>query len=116
MPTGSVQKYLNRVSGPLLDRIDLHVEVTPVPFEQLTANRRSESSEEIRGRVMEARSIQQERFKEYDGVFNNAMMPSHTVKKICEINQAGNALLKTAMEKLGLSARAYDRILRSLVP
>ncbi len=111
-PPGSVQKYLNRVSGPLLDRIDLHVEVTPVPFEQLTANRRSESSEEIRGRVMEARSIQQERFKEYDGVFNNAMMPSHTVKKICEINQAGNALLKTAMEKLGLSARAYDRILR----
>ncbi|WP_422361232.1 YifB family Mg chelatase-like AAA ATPase [Reichenbachiella sp.] len=109
---GVVQKYLNKVSGPLLDRIDLHVEVTPVSFDQLTEDRKTESSEIIRERVIEARMIQQERFKDHPEIFNNAMMNSQMVKSICQINAAGKNLLKTAMEKLGLSARAYDRILK----
>ena len=109
---GVVQRYLNKVSGPLLDRIDLHVEVTPVTFDEMTARRKSESSTDIRERVIKAREIQKERFKEVAGVHNNAMMASQMVKEVCQINAAGNALLKTAMERLGLSARAYDRILR----
>lgn len=109
---GVVQRYLNKISGPLLDRIDLHVEVTPVSFDQMTENRKTESSGEIRERVIKARQIQEIRFKGQDGVFNNAMMSSNMVKEVCQINTAGKALLKTAMERLGLSARAYDRILR----
>lgn len=109
---GVVQKYLNKVSGPLLDRIDLHVEVTPVSFDQLTGDRKTESSEEIRERVIKAREIQAVRFKSQPEIFNNAMMNSQMVKSVCQINGAGKALLKTAMEKLGLSARAYDRILK----
>ncbi len=109
---GVVQRYLNKVSGPLLDRIDLHVEVTPVSFDQMTADRKAESSLEIRSRVIKARDIQKARFKETPEVFNNAMMGSSTTKEICKINAAGKTLLKTAMEKLGLSARAYDRILK----
>ncbi len=109
---GVVQKYLNKVSGPLLDRIDLHVEVTPVSFDQLTQDRKAESSETIRERVIQARAIQSERFKDHPEIFNNAMMNSQMVKSICQINEAGKNLLKTAMEKLGLSARAYDRILK----
>ncbi len=109
---GAVQRYLNKVSGPLLDRIDLHVEVTPVSFDEMTADRRVESSESIRERVMKARDLQIDRFKKMDGIFNNAMMNSKMVKEICKIDPAGKALLKTAMEKLGLSARAYDRILK----
>lgn len=109
---GVVQRYLNRISGPLLDRIDLHVEVTPVSFDQMTENRKTESSAEIRERVIKAREIQKIRFKEQQGVFNNAMMSSNMVKEVCQINSAGKTLLKTAMERLGLSARAYDRILR----
>ncbi|MEQ9402164.1 MAG: YifB family Mg chelatase-like AAA ATPase [Cyclobacteriaceae bacterium] len=109
---GVVQRYLNRISGPLLDRIDLHVEVTPVSFDQMTANRKSESSQEIRERVIKAREVQADRFSEQPEVFNNAMMSSNMVKEVCQINAAGKVLLKTAMERLGLSARAYDRILR----
>ncbi len=109
---GVVQRYLNKVSGPLLDRIDLHVEVTPVPFEQIADNRKNESSEAIRQRVIAAREIQHQRFAQNKEVHANAMMPSAMVKDVCEINSAGRALLKTAMEKLGLSARAYDRILK----
>ncbi|MFY0605567.1 MAG: YifB family Mg chelatase-like AAA ATPase [Cyclobacteriaceae bacterium] len=109
---GVVQRYLNKVSGPLLDRIDLHVEVTPVSFDQMTADRKSESSLDIRSRVIKARDIQKERFKETPEVFNNAMMGSTTTKEVCKINAAGKTLLKTAMDKLGLSARAYDRILK----
>ncbi|MCU0450552.1 MAG: YifB family Mg chelatase-like AAA ATPase [Bernardetiaceae bacterium] len=109
---GVVQRYLNKVSGPLLDRIDLHVEVTPVSFDQLTANRRAEKSEEIRARVIKAREVQEERFKDQPGVYSNAMMPSPMVKEVCDIGEPGKVLLKNAMEKLGLSARAYDRILR----
>lgn len=109
---GVVQRYLNKVSGPLLDRIDLHVEVTPVTFDQMTQTRKSESSEEIRGRVEKARLVQEERFKPYPDIHSNAMMPSQMVKDICQINEAGKNLLRTAMERLGLSARAYDRILK----
>lgn len=109
---GVVQRYLNKVSGPLLDRIDLHVEVTPVSFDEMTANVQTEGSEDIRSRVIEAREIQTKRFNENEAVFSNAMMPPNMVKKLCQINPAGRILLKTAMEKLGLSARAYDRILK----
>lgn len=111
-PPGLVQRYLNKVSGPLLDRIDLHVEVTPVSFDEMTAERKNESSEEIRERVIAARQIQEDRFKETPEVFSNAMMAPQMVQKVCMINEAGKALLKTAMVKLGLSARAYDRILK----
>jgi len=109
---GVVQRYLSKVSGPLLDRIDLHVEVVPVSFDQMTTQRKNETSEEIRVRVVKARDIQSDRFKDQKNVYCNAMMPSNMVKEICVINDAGRTLLKTAMERLGLSARAYDRILK----
>jgi magnesium chelatase family protein len=109
---GIVQRYLNKISGPLLDRIDLHVEVTPVRFEEMTSTRKTENSKSIRERVIIGREVQIERFKNNPEVFCNAMMPSHIVKEVCQINEAGKALLKTAMERLGLSARAYDRILK----
>jgi magnesium chelatase family protein len=109
---GVVQRYLGKISGPLLDRIDLHVEVVPVSFDEMTAKRKVESSDEIRIRVIRAREIQSERFKDNPEVYSNAMMPSNMVKDICAINEAGRTLLKTAMERLGLSARAYDRILK----
>lgn len=109
---GVVQRYLSKISGPLLDRIDLHVEVVPVSFDEMTANRKVESSEHIRERVVLAREIQSKRFSRQDYVYCNAMMPSNMVKKICDVNDTGKALLKTAMERLGLSARAYDRILK----
>lgn len=110
---GVVKRYLNKISGPLLDRIDLHVEVTPVSYDELsTFKRSSETSEMIRQRVIVARSIQEKRFQTVPGVFCNAQMPSRMVREVCEINQAGKALLKTAMTKLQLSARAYDRILK----
>jgi magnesium chelatase family protein len=109
---GVVQRYLSKVSGPLLDRIDLHVEVVPISFDEMTAKRKSETSDEIRERVVSARQIQGERFKDQTNIYCNAMMPSNMVKDICLINDAGRSLLKTAMERLGLSARAYDRILK----
>jgi len=109
---GVVQRYLNKVSGPLLDRIDLHVEVTPVTFDEMTATRKSEDSATVRQRVEVARRLQTERFKDMPQVHSNAMMPSQMVKEVCQINEAGRTLLKTAMERLGLSARAYDRILK----
>jgi magnesium chelatase family protein len=109
---GVVQKYLNKISGPLLDRIDLHVEVTPVSFDQMTSNRKSENSAQIRERVIKAREIQTARFRDTPHIYSNALMPPQMVKQICQINEAGKTLLKTAMERLGLSARAYDRILK----
>jgi magnesium chelatase family protein len=109
---GIVQRYLSKISGPLLDRIDLHVEVVPVSFDEMTAQRKSEDSSTIRERVVKAREIQSARFKEQKEIYSNAMMPSNMVKEVCEINEAGRTLLKTAMERLGLSARAYDRILK----
>lgn len=110
--TGVVQKYLNKISGPLLDRIDLHVEVTPVSFDQIASTRKSESSEQIRARVIKAREMQTERFKNNKEIYSNAMMSPEMVKEICVISDPGKALLRTAMERLGLSARAYDRILK----
>jgi magnesium chelatase family protein len=109
---GTVQKYLSKISGPLLDRIDLHVEVTPVNFSELSSERISEKSEVIRERVIKAREIQQKRFVEKPDLHCNAQMGSKMVRQVCKISEAGQILLKRAMEKLGLSARAYDRILK----
>ena len=109
---GAVQKYLNKISGPLLDRIDLHVEVTPVHFSELTTVKPEKSSAEIRERVMRARAVQAERYKQAPGIYCNAQMNSRQLKEICKIDQVGQLLLKRAMEKLNLSARAYDRILK----
>lgn len=109
---GIVQKYLNKISGPLLDRIDIHIEVTPVPFSELSSERKSEPSSVIRERVIKAREVQSVRFKENIGVYANAQMGSNLLRNVCKIDEAGQALLKNAMEKLGLSARAYDRILK----
>ena len=108
-----VQRYLNKISGPLLDRIDLHVEVTPVSFNELSNDaRRSEPSEKVRERVIAARDIQAERYKDSPGTYANAQMSSKQLREICIISQVGANLLKTAMERLNLSARAYDRILK----
>jgi magnesium chelatase family protein len=109
---GVVQRYLSKISGPLLDRIDLHVEVVPVSFDEMTANRKTETSAEIRERVVRARRVQMERFINHEDIFCNSMMPSNMVKEICQIGEPGKAMLRKAMETLGLSARAYDRILK----
>jgi magnesium chelatase family protein len=110
---GVVKRYLNKISGPLLDRIDLHVEVTPVDFEQLAAvERPSETSQDIGERVVAARKVQIERFSEHPALYANAQMPSRMVREVCQIDQPGQILIKKAMEKLQLSARAYDRILK----
>lgn len=109
---GVVQKYLGKVSGPLLDRIDIHIEVTPVSFDELSTTRKAESSDVIRTRVINARNFQQERFKNNPGMYANAQMGSTMVREVCVINAAGQNLLKTAMTRLQLSARAYDRILK----
>ncbi len=109
---GVVQKYLSKISGPLLDRIDLHVEVTPVSFNELSNIKVGESSNDIRERVITARKIQEKRFAATEGIHSNAQVSPKMLKKICEIDQAGKDLLKKAMDKLGLSARAYDRILK----
>jgi magnesium chelatase family protein len=109
---GIVQRYLSRISGPLLDRIDLHVEVTPVAFSELSSTQQYEKSSSIRERVIKARDIQAERYKNNEGVYANAQMSSKQLKEICVISTAGQNLLKVAMEKLNLSARAYDRILK----
>lgn len=111
-PPGAVQKYLNNISGPLLDRIDLHVEVTPVPFGELSAFRPQEDSETIRGKVIKARAIQEERYKTNSGLSCNAQISSKMLREICVISTPGQNLLKTAMDRLNLSARAYDRILK----
>lgn len=109
---GMVQKYLNKISGPLLDRIDLHVEVTPVPFRELSNTVSAEKSSIIRERVTKARFIQEGRFKEFENTHCNAQMSSKLLKQHCQIGTDGSGILRTAMEKLGLSARAYDRILK----
>lgn len=111
--SGVVQKYLSKISGPLLDRIDLHVEVTPVSFNELSrVDYKGESSNEIRERVIKARNVQEKRFEKNKGIYANAQMTSKQLREICVIDQAGQDLLKVAMERLGLSARAYDRILK----
>lgn len=111
-PPGGVQKYLNKVSGPLLDRIDLHIEVTPVPFSELSSQDNGEDSSSIRTRVIKARGVQAERYKDAIGIYCNAQMSSKLLKEVCVIEIVGQNLLKNAMNKLNLSARAYDRILK----
>lgn len=110
---GIVKKYISKISGPLLDRIDLHVEVTPVSYDELSSlERPRETSTNIRDRVIMAREIQMQRFKDFANIHCNAQMPSQMVRNICQITEAGQLLLKTAMNRLQLSARAYDRILK----
>lgn len=109
---GVVKSYLNRISGPLMDRIDLHVEVTPVPFSDLAEAPEGEKSVVVRERVMLARTKQKERFQQHDKVYSNAQMSSKDIEKYCKPDEQGRTLLKNAMEKLSLSARAYDRIIK----
>lgn len=109
---GIVQKYLNRISGPLLDRIDIHIEVTPVPFRELSSLREAEPSAVIRERVVKVGEIQRKRFSKSKGVYCNAQMSSKMLKEHCRLDDASQELLKKAMDRLGLSARAYDRILK----
>jgi magnesium chelatase family protein len=107
-----MQRYLSKISGPLLDRIDIHIEVTPVPFEKLSEARQGETSVEILQRVMAAREIQSKRFIDLDNVHYNAQMITKQIREYCVLDVASKALLRTAMERLNLSARAYDRILK----
>jgi len=109
---GNIQRYLNKISGPLLDRIDIHIEVVPVSYDELAETKPAESSEDIRKRVIKAREKQSERFNAHPQIYSNAQMSSKMIRTWCEIDTAGKTLLKKAMEKLGLSARAYDRILK----
>ncbi len=110
--SGNVQKYLNKISGPLLDRIDLHVEVTPVNYDELTSKEESENSKSIRERVIQARLIQEKRFESNKGIHCNAQMNSKSIQTNCNLEGQSIEILKNAMDKLGLSARAYDRILK----
>jgi magnesium chelatase family protein len=110
--TDQVKRYVNRVSGPLLDRMDIHVEVPAVQYQDLASKRNGEQSGSIRDRVVKAREIQMERFAGKDGLFTNADMDAKEIKEFCILDDQGTLLLKTAMERLGLSARAYDRILK----
>ena len=107
-----MQRYMSKISGPLLDRIDIHIEVTPVPFEKLADTRKAESSAEIRKRVSVARNIQTMRFENYQHIHYNAQMSSKLIREFCTLDTISLQLLKTAMERLSLSARAYDRILK----
>ena len=105
-----VRRYLNKISGPLLDRIDLHVEVNPVPFEELSSKRKEESSSEVRKRVIAAREIQSKRYADSENIFCNAQLPPKQIKTFCELDETSTEMLKRAMERLGLSARSYARI------
>ncbi len=109
---GEIKRYMNKISGPLLDRFDIHIEVVPVPFKDLSDTRPAESSKEIRKRVIKARKIQQNRFTDYPHIHYNAQMHSRLIRKFCKIDDTSQELLKAAVEKLKLSARAYDRILK----
>ena len=111
---GSIQRYLNKISGPLLDRIDIHLSVSPVDYESISSRKPSENSHDIRLRVENARNIQLDRFKKLgiNGVYTNSMMSSNVVKDVCVISSSANDMLRNALETLGLSARAYTRILK----
>ncbi|MCR4925297.1 MAG: YifB family Mg chelatase-like AAA ATPase [Clostridiales bacterium] len=110
-PKGAAARYLSRVSGPLLDRLDIHIEVPPVEFEQLSSTQKAESSAQIRERVNKARKIQQKRL-EGSGISCNAHMTSQQTKQFCQMTDGAKVILKNAFDKLGLSARAYDKVLR----
>ena len=107
-----VQRYLNKISGPLLDRIDLQIEIVPVPFEKISDAREGEPSAAIRERVIAARKVQEERFKNEEGIYCNAQMTPKLIAKYATLDEASLAILKTAMARFNLSARAYDRILK----
>jgi len=107
-----MQRYLGKISGPLLDRIDIHIEVTPVPFEKLSEDRKGEGSITIRKRVTEAREIQTLRFEGLDTVHYNAQMNTKQIREHCSLDSSSLSLLMSAMERLNLSARTYDRILK----
>ncbi|WP_425075740.1 YifB family Mg chelatase-like AAA ATPase [Psychroserpens sp. S379A] len=107
-----MQRYLSKISGPLLDRIDIHIEVTPVPFDKLSDDRKGESSVDIRKRVTAARKLQTKRFGTSENVHYNAQMTTKQIRKYCKLDKDSLELLKNAMERLNLSARAYDRILK----
>jgi magnesium chelatase family protein len=107
-----MQRYLSKISGPLLDRIDIHIEVTPVPFEKLSDDRKGEPSVRIRERVTKARKIQSIRFLNDDKLHYNAQMGVKQIRKYCKLDNHSTELLRNAMERLNLSARAYDRILK----
>ena len=109
---GMIKRYLSRISGPLLDRIDIHLEVTPVPFKELTEVSASESSETMRLKVVRARKIQERRFEKISQISVNAQMGPGLMRRFCKLDGAGRALIGMAMERLGLSARSYDRILK----
>ncbi|OMP81210.1 YifB family Mg chelatase-like AAA ATPase [[Flexibacter] sp. ATCC 35208] len=111
-PAGAVQRYMRKISGPLMDRIDLHIEVTPVSHQELTGLSTSESSNKIRERVIAARNIQKQRFNRHKGIYNNAQMHPSLLKKVSQLDTQCADLLKKAMQTLNLSARAYDRILK----
>jgi magnesium chelatase family protein len=111
-PAGAVRKYLNRISGPLMDRIDIHIEVVPVPFDRLSEQRKAENSETIRYRVVKARKAQLERYRDHAGIYSNSQMTASLLREICIIDPECSTILRNAMEKLGLSARAYNRILK----
>jgi magnesium chelatase family protein len=111
-PEHIVKRYLSKISGPLMDRIDLHIEVQPVPYDKLADKREGESSKQIRSRVIAARKIQEERFRGIEGIHSNSQLSPKLEKKHCKIDAAGEALMKNAMEKLGLSARSYGRIFK----
>ena len=109
---GAVNRYMSKISGPLLDRVDIQIEVVPVPFKELSEQRTGEKSATIRQRVIAARNIQKERFKDFENIHCNAQMTPKLMKEFCRISEQSMNLIKNAMSKLGLSARAYDRILK----
>src|SRR5690606_36318546 len=113
-PEYIVKRYMNKISGPLMDRIDLHIEVPAVRFDELVKGPKGETSAIIRQRVMETRRIQEERFKTIPKIHYNAQLHSKLIEKFCQINEIGTAMLKNAMDKMGLSARSYARILKVL--
>jgi len=111
-PEYVVKRYLNKISGPLMDRIDLHIEVPAVKFDELSSQQKGETSETIRQRVLIARTIQEKRFDDFEGIHHNSQMTSKLIEKYCSIDESGKTLLKLAMDKMGLSARSYARILK----
>ena len=111
-PEYVVKRYLNKISGPLMDRIDLHIEVPAVKFDELASGKKGESSENIRARVLKARTIQEKRLSDYEGIHHNSQMTAKLIEQYCAIDEAAKTLLKLAMDKMGLSARSYARILK----
>jgi magnesium chelatase family protein len=111
-PPGAVKRYLNKISGPLLDRIDIHMEIVPVPFDDLSNKPIGESSSTIRERVIKARKIQEDRYKNEESIYCNAQMNTRLLRKYAVLNNESKSLIQHAMKRLNLSARAYDRILK----